>query len=98
MANNHLKKGADVNKRNNDGDTTMEMNLLTNYFQKVISDRSTKRYSQINLQKFIEQRKGFFLIRSQIRKYWKNQKWLFVIKKEFMMMVITGIFCRVRQR
>ena len=60
MANNHVKKGADVNKRNHDGDTTMEMNLLTNYFQKVISDRSTKRFTLINLQNFIEHNEKVF--------------------------------------
>ena len=64
MANNHVNKGADVNKRNNDGDTTMEMNLpwnwLTNYFQKVISDRSTKRYTLINLQKVLEHNEKVF--------------------------------------
>ena len=54
MANNHLQNGADVNKRKCDDDTTMEMNWLTDYFQKVISDRSKKRSTQINLQKALK--------------------------------------------
>ena len=65
MTNNLLKKGADVNKRNRDGDTTMEMNLpwnwLTNYFQKVISDRSTKRFILINSQKVLEHNEKIYL-------------------------------------
>ena len=56
---------------------------IIEYFQKDIFDRSKKRYFQINL---------------QIGKSWTDQKWLSVIKKEFIMLIITGNFCRMIQR
>ena len=53
------------------------------YFQKVISDRSTKK---VFPNKFAD------------KEVLDESEAAFLIKKEFMMLVITGKFCRMLQR
>ena len=60
---------------------------IIEYFQKDIFDRSKKK--KIFPDKFADK---------QIGKYWTDQKRLSVIKKEFIMLIITGNFCRMIQR